>query len=103
MDCPVCKGKMEKVDDKIEQDGVEFEAYKCQECGEEIMTMAQLKDLAHKYRKLKNAKEVVFKKWGNSLALRIPNEIANEYKIAEGKSGYIIREKEGIRILPKKS
>ena len=44
MRCPVCqKGTMEKKKDIMEQDGIEFEAYKCLKCGEEIMTMKQLK------------------------------------------------------------
>ena len=45
---------MEKKKDVMKQDGIEFEAYKCPECGEEIMDMKQLKILAGKYRKLIN-------------------------------------------------
>ncbi len=59
MKCPICnKGKMEKVNDKIEKDGVEFEAYRCSSCGEEIMDMNQLKVLAAKYRKLRKNKKI---------------------------------------------
>jgi len=55
MKCPVCqKEKMEKKKDVMEQEGIDFEAYKCPECGEEIMDMKQLKILAGKYRKLIN-------------------------------------------------
>lgn len=49
---------MEKVNDKIEKDGVEFEAYRCSSCGEEIMDMNQLKVLAAKYRKLRKNKKI---------------------------------------------
>lgn len=86
--------------DVIEQDGVEFEAFQCKECGEEIMTMKQLKVLATKYRKLRNAKEITFAKWGNSVAVRIPSDIVEEYKISVGKRGMLTKDKEGIRIIP---
>tara|TARA_Y100000310_G_scaffold328363_1_gene396384 strand:- start:600 stop:764 length:165 start_codon:yes stop_codon:yes gene_type:complete len=54
MKCPMCnKGKMEKVKDVIEQDHIEFEAFKCSNCDEEIMDMKQLHVLANRYRKLR--------------------------------------------------
>ena len=99
--CPVCqKGKMEKKKDIMEQDGIEFEAYKCSECGEEIMNMKQLKVLADKYRKLRHAKDITFAKWGNSIAVRIPSDIADEYNISAGKHGILTKDKEGIKIIP---
>lgn len=91
---------MKRVNDSIEGDGVAFEAFRCPECGEEIMTMKQLGELARKYRKLRSAKEVTFAKWGNSIAVRIPSDIVEAYSIKEGKSGLITKEKEGIRIIP---
>src|SRR3989338_4540952 len=101
MRCPVCqKGKMEKKKGIMEQDGIEFEAYTCLECGEEIMDMKQLKVLAGKYRRLRNAKDITFAKWGNSIAVRIPSEIADEYNISAGKHGTLTKDKEGIRIIP---
>ena len=101
MKCPICnKGEMKKLKDIMEQDGIEFEAYQCSKCGEEIMNMKQLKALAGKYRKLRKAKDIIFSKWGNSLAVRIPSEIANEYKLSAGKHGLLTREKEGIKIIP---
>ncbi len=101
MKCPVCqKGIMEKKKEVMEQDGIEFEAYKCPDCGEEIMTMKQLKVLAGKYRKLRNAKEITFAKWGNSIAVRIPSDIAEEFKISVGKRGTLTKDKEGIKIIP---
>ena len=101
MICPTCqKGTLEKKKDSIEQDGIEFEAFKCSRCGEEIMTMKQLKALAVKYRKLKNAKEITFAKWGNSIAVRIPSDIAEEYNIAAGRHGILIKEKKGLKLTP---
>ena len=47
MNCPICKiGEMKKIKDTIREDNVEFEAFKCGSCGEEIMDMKQLKVLA---------------------------------------------------------
>jgi len=101
MRCPICKkGNMERIKNSMDQDNIEFEAYKCKNCGEEIMDMKQLKVLASKYRKLRKAKEVTFAKWGNSIAVRIPSEIVQEYKITSGKQGIITKEKEGIKIIP---
>lgn len=100
MKCPMCKKEMKKVKDVMEQDGIEFEAFKCNSCGEELMNMKQLKTLAKKYRKLRHAKEVTFAKWGNSIAVRIPREIINELHITSGTNGIITKEREGIKIIP---
>ena len=48
MKCPVCGGKMEKKKDVIKEDDIEFDAYKCIKCGEELMNMRQLHTLANK-------------------------------------------------------
>ena len=98
--CPLCQGKMEKNKDIMEEDGIEFEALKCVECSEEIMTMKQLKALASKYKKLRNAKDITFAKWGNSIAVRIPSNIAQECNISAGKHGTLTKDKEGIKIIP---
>ena len=101
MKCAVCnKGTMETIKDVMEQDGLAFEAYKCSNCGEEIMDMKQLKSLATKYRKLRNAKEIIFSKWGNSIAVRIPSHIAAAYHITSGKRGILTKDKAGIKIIP---
>ena len=101
MKCPACQeGRMERKRDIMQQDGIEFEAYRCQACGEEIMTMRQMKALASKYRKLRSAKDITFAKWGNSIAVRIPSDIADEYNISAGKRGTLTKEKEGIKIIP---
>ena len=91
---------MEKINDFIKQDGIEFEAFKCVSCGEEIMTMKQLKVLADRYRRLRSAKEITFAKWGNSIAVRIPSDITKEYKITPGKQGILIKDKKSIKIIP---
>lgn len=101
MKCPICnKEEMEKAKDLMKQDGIEYEVFKCSKCGEEIMDMTQLKNLASKYRKLRKAKEITFAKWGNSIAVRIPHDIVEKYKITSGKHGIMSNDKEGIKIIP---
>ena len=91
---------MKVIKDVMEEDGVDYELFKCTSCGEELLDMKQLKVLANKYRKLRKAKEVTFTKWGNSIAVRIPQDIVHEYKIKVGKSGILTKEKNGIKIIP---
>lgn len=100
MKCPVCKGKMIKIEDRIIQDGIDFEAYKCSKCGEELLGMEQLKQLAEKYRELRKSKEVVFSKWGNSLAVRIPAEYAEDLHIKSGKKGIMTKADNTLKIMP---
>jgi len=99
MKCPLCPGTMEEVEDTIKQDNVGFHAYKCSKCGEELMDMSQLKDLAKQYRELRKAKEITFAKWGNSLAVRIPNDLVRELNIKEGDHALLKRSKEGLEIV----
>ena len=99
MKCSICKKNMKPAKGVIEQDGVEYDFFKCA-CGEELMDMAQLKIVADKYRRLRKAKEVTFAKWGNSIAVRIPSDIVAEFKIKSGKHGLLTKEKEGIKIVP---
>ncbi len=99
--CPVCnKGMMEKSNDAIKQDGIEFEIMRCSSCKEELLTMEQLKSVADQYRQLRKAKEVTFSKWGNSIAVRIPNDVVEEYHITTGMSALLTRDKNRISLRP---
>lgn len=100
MKCPICNGKMEKGKDVIKQDNIDFEMFKCAKCGEEIMDMKQLRNLAKKYRSLRKAKEIKFSEWGNSIAVRIPKDMIEDFNITNGKKGLITKDKEGIKIIP---
>ena len=91
---------MTKVIDFIKQDNIEFETFRCDNCNEELMDGKQLKRLASKYRQLRMAKAVSFAKWGNSIAIRIPNEFIKEYNIKPGKQAMLIKEKNSLRITP---
>ncbi len=99
MKCPTCKkGEMVKKKDVMKEDGVSYEYYFCSLCKEEILDMGQLQSIAKKYRKLRKAKEVTFSKWGNSIAVRIPNEIAQDLSIRPGNHGLLQKEKKSIKI-----
>jgi len=80
-------------------EGVEYKYFKCSKCGEEILDMSQLHSVAQKYREMKrfNAK---LSRWGMSLGLRIPKELAQRYHFKDNKEVTIIPEKEGIMIIP---
>ena len=93
MRCPYCKKEMEVVDDSL--DGVKFKSYKCS-CGQELMDMQQLEVLAKEFRKMKPVK---FSRWGNSLAVRIPKEVADSLGLKDGSEGRILKEKNGMKII----
>ena len=100
MKCPFCKkNTLEVYQDEMEEDGIPFEAFRCISCKEEFLDMKQLDALADQYKRIRKAKEVTFSQWGNSIAVRIPHEIAHELHIKSGKHGLITKDKEGIKIL----
>ena len=49
--------------------------------------------MLNEYRELRKSRQIVFSKWGNSIAVRIPNEIVEEYNITSGKHGILTKEK----------
>lgn len=87
------------IQSEIHQDKVPFQAYRCGKCGEELLDMKQLKELATKYRQLRRAKEITFTKWGNSLAIRIPQEFVKELHIKEGSHALLKRSESGLEIV----
>jgi ribosomal protein L37AE/L43A len=80
------------------KDGMPYEYYSCEKCGEEFLDMKQLHDVAEKYRTQKrlNAK---ISKWGVSLGVRIPKELVQKYKITEKTEITFIPEEDGIRMV----
>lgn len=99
MKCPICKkGTMQVFKDRMPIEHIEYEAYRCSMCGEELLDMRQVGALAKEYRKLQKAKEITFAKWGNSIAVRIPNSIVEELQITPGKRAIIRKDKLGIVI-----
>ena len=96
--CSECKGEMKELKAKTPE-GVEYAYFKCNKCGEEILNMSQLHNVAEKYREMKRFHAKI-SKWGMSLGLRIPKELALKYNFKNNGEVTMIPEKEGIKIIP---
>lgn len=96
--CTECKGNMKELIAKTPE-GFNYKYFKCGKCGEEILDMSQLHNVAEKYRTMKkfNAK---ISKWGMSLGLRIPKELVKRYNFKDDEEVTIIPEDKGIKIIP---
>jgi len=93
--CLSCGGRLEK---KIGlHKGVEYSAFKCDDCGEQIMDFAQATNYMDKAEK---ARQVTFSRWGQAIAIRIPVEIARAFKIKVKEKARIIAEKDGFKVIP---
>ncbi|MBI5073195.1 AbrB/MazE/SpoVT family DNA-binding domain-containing protein [Candidatus Woesearchaeota archaeon] len=96
--CTKCASECQEKEAKTPE-GVAYTFYKCKACGEGIVDMTQLHAVAEKYREMKKYHAKVTK-WGMSLGVRIPKEIAKRYKFRDNKEVTIIPEEKGIRIIP---
>ncbi|MAF36712.1 hypothetical protein CL622_06365 [archaeon] len=95
--CSECEGEMvEKT--KMTPDEISYHYYRCTSCGEEIVDMKQLDQVADKYRVMKKY-HATLNKWGLSLGLRIPKQLVEQYKFSEKEEVVIIPEKKGILIV----
>ncbi|HII54249.1 hypothetical protein COX84_03140 [Candidatus Micrarchaeota archaeon CG_4_10_14_0_2_um_filter_49_7] len=96
--CSECSKLMKELSAKT-PDGVSYRYFKCTSCGNEIVDMKQLHEVAQKYRELKrfNAK---LSKWGLSLGVRIPKELVKKYHFKVDSAVTIIPEEGGITIIP---
>lgn len=91
--CMLCKGEME--DHKSKIDGLPYAYFRCKKCGDEVLTMGQLHEVAGKYREMKRFR-IKLNKWGLSLGLRIPQEITNKYKLKDKKEVLLTEEDDRI-------
>ena len=105
MKCPVCeKGYLKKGKINETMFGVylgEFPAEICDKCNESFTdekTTRAIEESAKKKRIWGLGKKTKITKTGNSLAVRIPKEIANFLKLKEGKEAYIHPDKNRIII-----
>lgn len=105
MKCPICeKGILKK--GKIREnmfgfDLGEYPAEICTGCGESFTdekTTRAIEEAAKKKGIWNLGKKTKITKTGNSLAIRIPAEIANFLKLKEGSEAYIHPEKDKIII-----
>ncbi len=96
--CSECKGKMVEKTGKTPE-GFEYKFHKCSKCGEEIVDMKQLHNVADKYRLMKKYHAKI-SKWGLSLGIRIPKDLVDKYGFSDDEEVSIIPEKKGILIIP---
>lgn len=96
--CSECNGKMAELTDETPE-GVGYKYFKCEKCGEEIVNMKQLHDVAQVYREMRKYHAKI-SKWGMSLGVRIPKELAEKYHFTDNEEVTIIPEDNGIRIIP---
>lgn len=96
--CSECKGSMKELAAKTPE-GFKYRYFKCEGCGEEILAMSQLHNVAEKYRQMKRF-HAKLSKWGMSLGLRIPKALVERYHLKDDKEVAIIPEKEGMKIIP---
>ncbi len=93
-----CNGKMKELKANTPE-GVGYSYFRCEKCGEEIVDMKQLHNVAQKYREMKMFRAKL-SKWGMSLGLRIPKELAERYHLKDNEEVTIIPEDKGIKIIP---
>lgn len=84
---------MEEHTSKI--DGLPYTYFRCKKCGDEILTMDQLHDVAKKYKEMKRFR-IKLNKWGLSLGLRIPQEIVAKYRLKDKKEILLTEEENRI-------
>ncbi len=103
--CPVCeKGTLKPVKEKHVLFGVDLGTYpgeKCSKCGE-VFTDSSIMQKIEAVAKQKGiwglGKKTRIARTGNSLAVRIPKEVADYLKLREGTEAYIHPEKNKIVI-----
>lgn len=96
--CYDCRGNMRELTAKTPE-GVGYKYFECRKCGEEVLDMNQLHNVAEKYRKMKRY-HVKLSRWGQSLGFRIPKELAKKYKFRDEEEVTVVSEKSGIKVIP---
>jgi hypothetical protein len=95
--CSEC-GKGMKELKGVTPEGVSYKYFRCS-CGEEILDMKQLHEVAEEYRTMKRF-DAKISKWGMSLGVRIPQDLVRKYNLKESAKVTIIPEEKGMRIIP---
>lgn len=79
-------------------EGVEYDYSQCGKCGDAIVDMSQLHAVAQKYRVMKRYTAKI-SKWGESLAMRIPKELVEQYGLKQNEEVTLVPEKKAIKII----
>ncbi len=93
--CSECNGKMKELKAKTPE-GVEYNYFRCEKCGEEIVNMKQLHEVAQEYREMKRFHAKI-SKWGMSLGLRILKSLVKKQHFKDNEEVTISPEDKGIK------
>jgi len=96
--CSECGKQMEEKE-AVTPEGVTYRYFTCPQCGEELVDMKQLHEVAEQYRTMK-LYHVKVTRWGQSLGFRIPKELAIKYHLKANDEIALIPEKNSIKIMP---
>ncbi len=78
-------------------EGIKYDGFKCNSCGEVILDMSQARMF---YKALEKIYSVKLSKWGESLAVRIPAGVARSLHLKPRQSARIIPEKNYFKVIP---
>lgn len=98
MKCVICNGETSKKNVEHKESGVflgNFSAYVCKKCGEIYFDEKTAEKIQHKSKQMGLfglAKKAKVAEIGNSIAIRIPKEIAEFLKLKKGKEVIIFPE-----------
>lgn len=95
-DC-VCGGTYELKKNNVSEEGIAYEAYKCNSCSEVILDMGQARVF---YKALEKIYSVKLSKWGESLAVRIPASVVRSLHLKPRQTARIIQEKNSFKVVP---
>lgn len=87
-----------KESESLTPEGVKYKYFHCENCGDEILDMKQLEEVAQKYRLLEKY-PVRLSKWGQSLGLRIPKVLAEKYHLKPNEEIFLIPEKSSLKLI----
>ena len=93
-----CGGKAFEESLRLPPENIEHRYFKCSSCGESWLGMDQLHEVAEKFRKLK-LHQATLSRWGKSIGLRIPKELAEKYKFGAGNKVFLLEEKDSIQVV----
>ena len=98
--CGACGKQMEE-QEAFTPEGISYKYFTCAKCGEEIVDMKQLHDVAEQYRAIKLYRAKVTR-WGQSLGFRIPKELVLKYHFKANDEVALIPDKNSIKLIPSK-
>ena len=82
----------------VTPEGFEYDYNQCHKCSEATVDMRQLHTVTQKYREMKKYSAKI-SRWGGSLVMRFPKELAEQYCLKQNNEVTLAPEKKAIRII----